>query len=213
MEDDLGSATANIRRIASRIEIPQETVWGNRAWIRCVSVSYAKCPGSAAKWSFCTGRICHRLLHNQFFWTKISFTDEAFFNKGGITDIRNSYVWPYQEENLHANRETHFQTPSVGEHLVRYCQKATHRSVWTWRLLDRREIRTLLTGRAATAVRRCDSGSQTGGIAAARWPSCSFWWYCLSQSTFSRPLDMPGGPRLFGLRDYQTMDYFLWGHM
>jgi hypothetical protein len=57
---------------------------------------------------FAREEFCHRLLRNQVLCTQILFTDEAFFNEGGITNTRNSHGRSSQDENPHAVTETHF---------------------------------------------------------------------------------------------------------
>jgi hypothetical protein len=90
------------------------------------------------------------------------FTDETFFNKDGITNIRNPHIWSSQEKNPYTNTETH-PDHFLGENLVRCYRKTTRRTFWTWRSLDRRAPPTLLagsfhscyTGRLWSSVGRC----------------------------------------------------------
>jgi hypothetical protein len=81
----------SVTRTVSRLGTPRTTVWR-----------------TAHK--FAREEFCHSLFHNRVLWTKVLFAHEAFFNKDGITNTRNSKVSSPQKRNLHSNTETHFQT-------------------------------------------------------------------------------------------------------
>jgi hypothetical protein len=87
------SPTISVRRISDRVDVSQMQVW--RTLHDIGLYTFHLHTDQALQLTDCITRVNSRqwLVENQQLHTKILFTDEATFNRDGITDTRNSHFW------------------------------------------------------------------------------------------------------------------------
>jgi len=157
---------------------------------------------------------CHWLFGNQQLHTKVLFTEEATFNRRGITNTRNSHVWSL--DNPHAPMETHFHSHFP---VNIWCSVIGSEVIWPFvleeHLISERYFRFLEDELPLLLKIFLFTPGRGWGYSKMAHPLISEAGDCLSQSTFQIGCIRLQIPVAWPPRSpYLTpLDYCLWGRM